>query len=132
MDKVQELKMRIYEIDLDSIFYNLFSNSIEAFLRMKEDRERKIDVACYESDANIICEYRDSGPGLSTDIVNPDVIFQAFYTTKRSKVTGEEVGTGLGMWILKLIAEDNDAKVKLLTPDVGFGIQLIFPQKYNK
>lgn len=132
MDKVQELKMRIYEIDLDSIFYNLFSNSIEAFLRMKEDRERKIDVACYESDTNIICEYRDSGPGLSTDIVNPDDIFQAFYTTKRSKVTGEEVGTGLGMWILKLIAEDNDAKVKLLTPDVGFGIQLIFPQKYNK
>ena len=129
---VQDVKIRIYEIDLDSIFYNLFSNSIEAFTRMKVNRERKINISLYERHSDIIFEYHDSGPGLSDDIVSRDDIFKAFYTTKRNKTTGEEVGTGLGMWILKLIAEDNDAKVKLLTPDVGFGIQLIFHQKYTK
>lgn len=131
-DIAQNAKMRIYEMDLDSIFYNLFSNSIEAFIRMKENRERKINITLYERHSDIIFEYHDSGPGLSADIVTREDIFQAFYTTKRDKTTGEEVGTGLGMWILKLIAEDNDAKVKLLTPDIGFGIQLIFPRKYNK
>ena len=99
---------------------------------MKVNRERKINISLYERHSDIIFEYHDSGPGLSDDIVSRDDIFKAFYTTKRNKTTGEEVGTGLGMWILKLIAEDNDAKVKLLTPDVGFGIQLIFHQKYTK
>ena len=127
--KVAEVSMRAFEIDLDSIFYNLFSNSIEAFARSKEDGERQIEVSIQLANGNIVCTYRDSGPGLSEDIVNPDDIFKPLFTTKRNASTGEEVGTGLGMWIVKLIAEDNDARVVLLRPPQGFGIQFTFPKK---
>lgn len=125
-----ELKIRAFEIDLDSIFYNLFSNSVEAFARLKEERERVIFINFSIEDRSIICEYRDSGPGLSPDITNPQDILQPLFTTKRNRSTGEETGTGLGMWIVKLIAEDNNATVNLLNPDCGFGMIINFPKKY--
>lgn len=126
----EELKIRAFEIDLDSIFYNLFSNSVEAFTRLKEDRERVIFIDFRITNKSITCEYRDSGPGLSPDITNPQDILQPLFTTKRNRSTGEEIGTGLGMWIVKLIAEDNDATINLLNPDCGFGMKINFPQKY--
>ena len=66
------------------------------------------------------------------EIVNPTDIFKPLFTTKRSTSTGEEIGTGLGMWLVKLISEDNDARVILLTPREGFGVQIIFPIKYKR
>lgn len=130
--RVQDIKLRAFEIDLDSIFYNLFSNSIEAFIIQKEDRARSISVSFYETDNSLVCEYKDSGPGLSPDIVNPTDIFKPLFTTKRNNTNGEETGTGLGMWIVNLIAQDNDAKIQLLTPEYGFGVQFKFPIKYKK
>lgn len=129
---VDDACMRAFEIDFDSIFYNLISNSIEAFIRLREERERVIEISVKTTENNIVCTYRDTGPGLSADITNPYDIFQPFFTTKRSAITGEEIGTGLGMWLVKLIAEDNDARVVLLTPTIGFGLQIIFPIKYRK
>lgn len=70
--------MRAFEIDFDSIFYNLISNSIEAFIRLREERERVIEISVKTTENNIVCTYRDSGPGLSADITNPYDIFQPF------------------------------------------------------
>lgn len=129
---VDDACMRAFEIDFDSIFYNLISNSIEAFIRLKENRKRVIEISVETTEKAIVCTYRDSGPGLSTDIANPYDIFEPLFTTKRSASTGEEIGTGLGMWLVKLISEDNDARVVLLTPSIGFGLQIIFPLKYRR
>ena len=123
--------MRVFEIDLDSIFYNLISNSVEAFIRSREQRERIVEISLHTTEKCFICTYKDNGPGLSADIVDPNIIFQSLFTTKRNVSTGEEIGTGLGMWLVKLIAEDNDARVILLTPAIGFGLQIIFPIKYK-
>lgn len=131
-DRVADVSIRAFEIDLDSIFYNLISNSVEAFVRLRENRERVIGVCVEQNEKSIVFTYRDSGPGLSEEIVNPDDIFKPLFTTKRSITTGEEIGTGLGMWLVKLISEDNDARVVLLTPNEGFGIQIIFPIKYKR
>ena len=129
---VADISMRAFEIDFDSIFYNLISNSIEAFIRSRDNRERHIEVSLEATEKSIVCTYKDNGPGLSSDIVKPEDIFQPLFTTKRNVSTGEETGTGLGMWLVKLIAEDNDARITLLTPPEGFGIQFIFPIKYKR
>ena len=129
---VANISIRAFEIDFDSIFYNLISNSIEAFIRSRDNRERHIEVSLEATEKSIVCTYKDNGPGLSPDIVKPEVIFQPLFTTKRNVSTGEETGTGLGMWLVKLIAEDNDARITLLTPPEGFGIQFIFPIKYKR
>ena len=127
---IENTSMRAFEIDFDSIFYNLLSNSIEAFIRSRDDSQREIEVSLRSTDKNIICTYKDNGPGLSGDIVNPYDIFQPLFTTKRNASTGEEIGTGLGMYLVKLISEDNDGRITLLTPSKGFGIQFVFPIKY--
>ena len=129
-DVSKNLKMKAFEIDFDSIFYNLFSNSVEAFKLMKVNRPREINITWTSTEKEIICEYKDSGPGLNPDIIDPEVIFKPLFTTKRNISTGEETGTGLGMWIVKLIATDYDAKINLLNLNEGFGIRFSFPKKY--
>lgn len=126
----KNISMRVFEIDMDSIFHNLFSNSIEAFNLMKVDRPRTIKVTVSTTEKNIFIEYRDSGSGLSPDIHNPNDIFKPFFTTRRNPSTGEEIGTGLGMWIVKSVLEENDADAVILNLDDGFGIRFSFPIKY--
>lgn len=64
--------------------------------------------------------------------MNPEIIMTPLFTTKRNKSTGEEVGTGLGMWIVKLVVEDNDGRINILNPEQGFGMNIIFSLKNFK
>lgn len=95
---------------------------------MKEERERVISVSVIPDELGITIEYKDSGSGISRDIANPEIIFEPFFSTKRNPLTGEVIGTGLGMWLLKLTASENNAKVSLLNPSYGFGLKLQIPQ----
>jgi len=129
---IESLDLRVYEIDFDSIFNNLLVNSIDAFSILKVNRERQIKIKASSTNKEIIVDYYDNGPGLSKDITEPNRIFEPLFTTKRNPFTGEEEGTGLGMWLVKSIVSENDGVVKLLFPEVGFGIRIIFPIKYKR
>lgn len=129
---VARLGMRVFEIDIDSIFNNLLVNSIDAFILSTINRPREISIKCVDNGRSIVLEYHDNGPGLSKDIDNPEKIFEPLYTTKRNKYTGNEEGTGLGMWLVKSIVKDNDGQTQLLYPDVGFGLRLLFPKKFER
>ena len=74
----------------------------------------------------------DNGPGLSSDIVDPQKIFDPLFTTRCNPYTGEEEGTGLGMWLVKSIVTENDGIVQLLYPETGFGLRILFPVKYKR
>jgi C4-dicarboxylate-specific signal transduction histidine kinase len=132
ISNIEELDLRVFEIDIDSIFNNLLVNSIDAFIISKENRERKIIVDISSNSKEIVINYHDNGPGLSKDIDNPMEIFEPLFTTRRNQHTGEEEGTGLGMWLVKSIVEENDGTVKLLYPDEGFGLRILFPVKYKR
>jgi K+-sensing histidine kinase KdpD len=54
------------------------------------------------------------------------------FTTKKNEFTGEDEGTGLGMWILKSVVEENDGLVKILYPNIGFGVRIVFPIKHRR
>lgn len=121
--------MRVFEIDLDSIYNNLFVNSIEA---MDKQKDRKIILNLASTKKEIIIDYYDTGKGLSEDIESHEEIFEPLYTTKRHKNTGEVIGTGLGMWLVKTIVKDYDAKLDLLYPENGgFGLRISFIKKYK-
>lgn len=132
LSEVEEVNMRVFEIDLDSIFNNLLVNSIDAFIISKENRQRKIKVKINQNGKNLVIDYIDNGPGLSKDITEPEKIFEPLFTTRRNLYTGEEEGTGLGMWLIKSIVNENDGNIQLLYPEVGFGLRITFPIKYNK
>lgn len=132
VNNVEDIDLRVFEIDFDSIFNNLLVNSIDAFNMLKENRNREITISAKTNSKEIIIDYHDNGPGLSEDITNTEEIFKPLFTTKRNQFTGEEEGTGLGMWLVKSIVDENDGVVKLLFPDTGFGLRLIFPIKYKR
>jgi signal transduction histidine kinase len=125
------IDMRAEEIDLDSIFNNLIVNSIDSFMRQKNNSKRSINIVVTTSNKEIIIDYFDNGEGLSKDIVEHKDIFQALYTTKRNEFTGEEIGTGLGMWLIDTIIKEYNGKTTLLYPNnKGFGIRIIFTRQY--
>lgn len=129
--EVEDIDMRIFEIDLDSIFNNLLVNTIDAFIISKVNRPREIKIKVYQNIKEIVLDYYDNGPGLSKDITEPVRIFEPLFTTRRNQYTGEEEGTGLGMWLVKSIVNENDGLIQLLYPETGFGIRITFPIKYK-
>ncbi|WP_292462966.1 sensor histidine kinase [Methanolobus sp.] len=122
----ESCEIKVLPIDLDSIFSNLIANSIDAFKRDGASKERIITITWEKKNDNLIIFYSDTGCGLSADYENPEVIFNAFVTTKRDK-HGNIIGTGLGMWIVKNIIDDYAGKINILKPEVGFGLEIILP-----
>lgn len=118
----KNLSLRAYEIDLDCIFNNLIINSADAFKRSGFSGERKISISAKELGSKVSFAYSDSGPGLSQDIANPMDIFKPTFTTKRNSF-GEEVGTGLGMWLIEKTIEEYSGSVKLKEA-AGFSLSL--------
>ena len=121
-----EVFFTCHEIDLDSIFNNLISNSAD-FLKEQTNIQREIKIS-FEIDFNegISVTYEDNGPGLSKDIINPNQIFEPFYTTKRDK-DGNATGTGLGMWIVKEIIDEYKGSINFITVQQGFKLKIILP-----
>lgn len=132
IDDIDDCSIRAFEIDLDSIFNNLLVNSIESIILLKESRDREIHVKVSERENQLIIDYKDSGRGLDPDIKNANEIFEPLFTTNRNQFTGEEIGTGLGMWIIKSVVEENDGEIKLLYPNIGFAVQITFPTKFRR
>lgn len=133
LDHMNLASVRVFEIDIDSIFNNLLINSINAFNESTIDRKREIEINVSDKENEIIIDYYDNGPGLSEDIEDHNKIFEPMFTTNVNKHTGEEEGTGLGMWLVKSIVHDNDGRVELLYPNnKGFGIRIILPKKYMR
>jgi signal transduction histidine kinase len=133
LNKVDQSSIRVFEIDMDSIFNNLIINSINAFNLSIINKQREIKIKVVENQKEIIISYYDNGPGLSKDITAHNKIFKPMFTTNVNKYTGDEEGTGLGMWIIESIVKDNDGKVELIYPDNGgFGLRMLFPKKYTK
>jgi C4-dicarboxylate-specific signal transduction histidine kinase len=133
LNKVDQSSIRVFEIDMDSIFNNLIINSINAFNFSKINEQREIKIKVVENQKEIIISYYDNGPGLSKDITDHNKIFKPMFTTNVNKHTGDEEGTGLGMWIIESIVKDNDGKAELIYPDNGgFGLRMLFPKKYTK
>ena len=122
-----ECKIKAFESDFESILGNLFSNSVEAFKREDANSERVITISMHEGEEEYKIDYRDSGPGLSKDILNYDTIFDHLFTTKRDK-DGKEIGTGLGMWIVKNIVVDNNGRILIQSPSEPFNILITLPK----
>ena len=104
-NNVEDRKILGVKDKLESVFYHLIENAIEAIegngeIRMSSDIDKK--------NKEFIILINDSGCG----IANPDKVYEPFFTTKKK-------GTGLGLSIVKNILEANNAKINLIDPNPG-------------
>ena len=105
---------------------------MDAFQRKDAPSDRDIMISLSSKNDIIVITYEDSGPGLSKDITEPDHIFEPLYTTKKDPKTGKDTGTGLGMWLVKSITEENGGEVQLLLDRKGFSMNIKLPVKHQR
>lgn len=118
---------RLFEIDFDSIVYNLVVNSIESFDHAKV-AERLISIDCETENDSFIIHYRDNGAGLSQVFqANPYSIFE-YGTTSKYDSEGNKIGTGLGMYIVASTVAEYKGKYVLTQTKNGFGLDITIPR----
>jgi signal transduction histidine kinase len=128
--KFTSVNFKGHEIDLDGIFNNLITNSVDAYKRPDAGNEREIKLSFAFNPLNpngINVIYQDCGPGLLAEISDPNKIFQPFFTTKRDEKTGEKIGTGLGMWIVKSTVDEYSGDVEILQARPNFKVKITLP-----
>jgi len=123
-DKVPSPK-RIFETDFDSIIYNLIINSIESF----EDTKcinRTINISL-KTDDGFHIHYLDNGHGLSKAFLSsPYDIFKSG-TTSKFDSSGNQIGTGLGMYIVASSVNEYNGTYTITEVQNGFGLDITIP-----
>lgn len=122
-----DMKVKAFIIDLDTIFNNLISNSIYAIKSKKTTQNRKVLIKGALEEDDIIIVVTDTGKGLDEQYRNnPSVIFNAFESSRCNK-KGEKIGTGLGLYITKAtVNEYKNSSIQILPQLEGFGIKITF------
>ena len=108
---------------LSQVIYNLCDNAIK-YGKPDEGQARMV-IEIDEEDSFAILSFFDNGPGVPR--LEETKIFQRFYRCE-NELTRESTGTGLGLSLVKELAEGNGGKVNLFHPDSGgFGVRMWLP-----
>ena len=87
-----------YFNELKQVMLNLLKNS-EDILVEKGVKKPQIAIKSYREGEDVVIEYSDNGGGIPKEIIAS--IFDPYFTTKESN------GTGLGLYMSKIIVEDH-------------------------
>ncbi|MFB6318414.1 ATP-binding protein [Saccharicrinis sp. FJH54] len=118
---------RAFEMDFSTIFTNLINNSIDSFNRLTKIQQRSINITATLKEEYIDIIYNDNGMGLDKVFEDDkEEIFLPFTTSKRDR-TGKEIGTGLGMYLVKAVISDNNGTIDILEESQGFSVLITFP-----
>ncbi len=116
---------RAFEMDLTTIFSNLINNSIDSFEQRKTIEERNIRIEFEIINNRLVIIFSDNGKGLDKAFENKEDIFLPFTTSKKDR-TGNEIGTGLGMYLVKSVIDDNNGNIEILNCQAGFSVKISF------
>ena len=103
--------------DFGQVISNLLSNAIDA-----ENQGGRIDIRIAESTEQkaVHLTVADRGCGMSQEQL--DRLYEPFFTTK------ENVGTGLGMWLTKVILDGTGARIQVRSrPERGTVFRVTWP-----
>jgi len=98
------------KIQIQSVFYNLILNAIEAI-----DDEGKISIRLQENENNVMIHFQDSGPGIPQEML--EKIFEPLVTTKKK-------GTGLGLASCFRVVLQHEGKLTVQNNPTTFTVQL--------
>jgi len=104
--------------EIKQLIANLISNAADA---VAPGGKIRISMAPAEQGDGVEIKIADDGPGVPEK--NRAHIFEPFFTTK------EDVGTGLGLWVSKEIAERHGGKIELSSDhhsDLGGAVFMVF------
>lgn len=115
--KVEDIVLNTYNNQLKQVIVAITSNAID---EISKQENREINIKCSQHDNLVSIEISDNGSGIPKEI--QETIFDAYFSTKE-----DENGTGLGLYMSKMIVEDSlNGKLSFTTSNLGttFKIQL--------
>ena len=92
--------------DMDTVFSNLFSNSIDAYKELAKSRSKTIKIAIKKDGPQISIIYIDNAMGIPKEIV--ERVFDPFFTTKKAAD-----GTGIGLNLVKNIIKSVNGSIEV-------------------
>jgi two-component system OmpR family sensor kinase len=98
----QDVQVLINEIDLLAVVKNLVDNAIRY-----TPAGGRVDLSVGIEEGGALLQIKDSGPGIAAE--ERERVFDPFYRSLGS----HEVGSGLGLSIVKTIADRNGARIRL-------------------
>ncbi len=123
--KDKNYSFRAFEMDISTIFSNLINNSIDSFESLKKVQNREIKIESSIKNETLEFIYSDNGAGIPKVFTTKEDIFLAFTTSKKNR-KGDEIGTGLGMYLVKSVIDDNNGDIDILETDKGFKVKIVF------
>ncbi|MGE0267573.1 MAG: ATP-binding protein [Candidatus Omnitrophota bacterium] len=118
---------------LQEVFFNLIDNAYDAMMQRKEELQEKgykphLDIYAREVNAKIEIIIQDNGMGVKDSDMHK--LFTPFFTTKATS----KKGTGLGLYVIRQIIEDNHGgKVNFSSKfKIGSETQIILPIALEK
>lgn len=121
-----DMRVKAFIIDMDTIFNNLLSNSIYSIKERKRTKDRTVSIIGSVSDSELGIDFIDTGEGLSDQYKShPNEIFNAFESSKYDK-DGNKIGTGLGLYIVKTTLSGYKGWDIGIIPNItnGFGLHV--------
>jgi signal transduction histidine kinase len=108
----------LHRAELMSIVFNLMTNAVKA-LMAPSVRERRLLIRGEEAEDKVAFTVADTGCGIPPDIA--ETIFDPFVHRShdpRDDLLGQ--GTGLGLFVVREIVEENDGSVSIVPPPSGY------------
>lgn len=126
LDNNDEHIIRAFEVNIDSIFNNLLSNSINAHYGFNKEK-KEIEISWQKIGNDIEILFSDNGKGLDKKYKdNPEAIFNLNESSKTDN-KGNKIGTGLGLYIVKSIIEEyNNSSISIIKIDNGLTFKIKF------
>ncbi|MGB7401807.1 MAG: sensor histidine kinase [Arcobacter sp.] len=99
-NSINEYNIISYENEFKHVIINILNNSIDALKMRDEEADKKITIELFSKKNIINIKISDNGGGIEDSI--KDKIFEPYKSTKEA-----QQGTGLGLYMSKLIIENN-------------------------
>ncbi|RXJ81045.1 sensor histidine kinase [Arcobacter sp. F2176] len=99
-NSINEYTITSYENEFKHVIINILNNSIDALKMSNEEADKKITIELSSKKNIINIKISDNGGGIEDSI--KDKIFEPYKSTKEA-----QQGTGLGLYMSKLIIENN-------------------------
>ncbi|MGB9801623.1 MAG: sensor histidine kinase, partial [Arcobacter sp.] len=99
-NSINEYNITSYENEFKHVIINILNNSIDALKMRDEEADKKITIELFSKKNIINIKISDNGGGIEDSI--KDKIFEPYKSTKDA-----QQGTGLGLYMSKLIIENN-------------------------
>jgi PAS domain S-box-containing protein len=119
----KDIKMFGYANEFSHVLINILNNAKDAFCHITT-KSKQIYIVVQERSSDIQIKVTDNGTGISDNMI--DKVFEPYFTTKHSSH-----GTGLGLYIVKMIVEDSmNGKIEVQNSDTsGVCFTITFPKE---